>query len=293
MKVSVVISTFKAPQWLEKVLWGYECQSFDNFELIVADYGCFDETAAVVARAERTSRLHLYHLRYPSRSMSRAQILNEAVINTDTEYCIFSNDHCIPRIDFVETHMKEARRGRYLTAGTFNLPITTSEWIGRQEISTQFAFELRWLLLNGWKPGWMAMQLVNLGITSAISNSFPWNSAQWNRHNASAFKDDLISVNGFNEACPSPYIDSELNIRLVNKRLEGVAINNRAVCIHLKETEATAEVIVGGDDDCLARVPKDATWVNTGIVKSDRPDPVAKELHEDVRSRQKERSYNS
>lgn len=39
MQVSVVVSTYNQPEWLEKVLWGYNMQSFKDFELIVADDG--------------------------------------------------------------------------------------------------------------------------------------------------------------------------------------------------------------------------------------------------------------
>ena len=39
MKVSVIISTYNSPDWLEKVLWGYTCQDYTDFEIIIADDG--------------------------------------------------------------------------------------------------------------------------------------------------------------------------------------------------------------------------------------------------------------
>ena len=35
MKISVVLTTYNQPAWLEKVIWGYSTQSFQNFEVVV------------------------------------------------------------------------------------------------------------------------------------------------------------------------------------------------------------------------------------------------------------------
>ena len=37
MKMSVIVSTYNKPQWLEKVIWGYALQSITDFELLVVD----------------------------------------------------------------------------------------------------------------------------------------------------------------------------------------------------------------------------------------------------------------
>ena len=39
MTISVIISTYNNPAWLQKVIWGYECQTYKDFELIIADDG--------------------------------------------------------------------------------------------------------------------------------------------------------------------------------------------------------------------------------------------------------------
>ena len=42
--ISVIISTYNKPHFLEKVLTGYLYQSFKDFEIIIADDGSSDET---------------------------------------------------------------------------------------------------------------------------------------------------------------------------------------------------------------------------------------------------------
>ena len=44
ISVSVIISTFNAVEWLEKVFWGYQNQLFRNFEMVIADDGSGSET---------------------------------------------------------------------------------------------------------------------------------------------------------------------------------------------------------------------------------------------------------
>ena len=39
IKVSVIISTYNSEEWLKKVLWGFDCQTYKNFEVIIADDG--------------------------------------------------------------------------------------------------------------------------------------------------------------------------------------------------------------------------------------------------------------
>ncbi len=45
MRVSVVLSTYNSPNWLEKVLWGYAAQTERPEEIVIADDGSTDEDA--------------------------------------------------------------------------------------------------------------------------------------------------------------------------------------------------------------------------------------------------------
>ena len=44
LNTSIIISTYNSPQWLEKVLYGYQNQTYRNFEVLIADDGSLDET---------------------------------------------------------------------------------------------------------------------------------------------------------------------------------------------------------------------------------------------------------
>jgi glycosyltransferase involved in cell wall biosynthesis len=38
-KISIIVSTYNAEEWLKKVLWGFEQQIFKDFEVVIADDG--------------------------------------------------------------------------------------------------------------------------------------------------------------------------------------------------------------------------------------------------------------
>jgi len=50
MNISVIITTYNQPRWLNLVLLGYVCQEDQDFEIVVADDGSDERTAAVIAQ---------------------------------------------------------------------------------------------------------------------------------------------------------------------------------------------------------------------------------------------------
>ena len=120
--VSVIVSTYNKVDWLEKVLWGYALQDFEDFELIIADDGSTPETRELILGfAERTS-FPLRHLWHPDQGYRRSIILNAAILASRGEYLVFSDGDCIPRRDFVRTHMELAGRGGSSPGGPYTSP---------------------------------------------------------------------------------------------------------------------------------------------------------------------------
>ena len=55
-KASVIFTTYNQPEWLRKVLWGYECQTEKDFEIVIADDGSGEETKRVVDEFKTNSQ---------------------------------------------------------------------------------------------------------------------------------------------------------------------------------------------------------------------------------------------
>lgn len=245
MRVSVIISTYNYPEWLEKVLHGFRFQTWKDFELVIADDGSGPETRALIDRFRTASGLSVIHVWQPDEGFQKSRILNKAIVASTSGYLVFTDGDCIPRNDFLEVHVKQAERGRFLSGGYFMLPMETSKAIGLNDIAGGDAFSIGWLESHGLPATFRSLKLTSRGWRQRFLNWITPTRATWNGHNASGWKDDLVAVNGFNEDMKYGGQDRELGERLVNLGIRGKQIRYSAVCIHLdhKRSYKTAESI--------------------------------------------------
>src|SRR5690606_3128694 len=126
MHVSVIITTYNQPHYLELVLCGYAVQTRRDFEVVVADDGSGPETAAVIERARRDLGLDVRHVWHEDRGFRKSEILNRAILAAAGDYLIFTDGDCIPRRDVVETHVRLAAPERFVAGGYLKLPAAVS-----------------------------------------------------------------------------------------------------------------------------------------------------------------------
>jgi glycosyltransferase involved in cell wall biosynthesis len=233
VKISVIISTYNNPAWLEKVMWGYECQIYKNFELIIADDGSGQPTFDLIEQFKQNGILDIKHVWHPDNGFQKSAILNKAVAVSSTDYLLFSDGDCIPRKDFVETHVKNAKTGFFLSGGYFKLPMETSKAITRQDVVSGNAFDVNWLHAHGLKKTYKELKLVSRGFQQRLLNILTPTKATWNGHGSSGWKKDIVAVNGYNEEMQYGGQDRELGERLVNVGIKGKQIRYSAICVHL------------------------------------------------------------
>src|SRR3989339_1476567 len=129
MRVSVIVSTYNAPAWLEKVLWGYAAQTHRDFELVVADDGSTQATALLLGQLRRQTQLPIRHVWQERSGFRKCEILNKATVAAAGDYLIYTDGDCIPRCDFVEQHAEMARPATMLSGGCVRLPKDLSQRI--------------------------------------------------------------------------------------------------------------------------------------------------------------------
>ena len=239
--VSVVLSTYNQPRWLEKALWGYAAQQYADFELIVADDGSGPETAAVVERARGGTRLRLRHVWHDDRGFRKTEILNRAVLAAGGDYLIFSDGDCIPHPDFVATHVRLAGERRFLSGGYIKLPTSVSERITEADVRSGRAFDRAWLAAQGWRGGRRAIRLPRSAALAAALDALTPTQATWNGHNASTWREAIVAVNGFDLDMGYGGEDRALGERLVNLGYRGRRVRFRAPCLHLDHPRPYAD----------------------------------------------------
>ncbi|MCH7403435.1 glycosyltransferase family 2 protein [Belliella kenyensis] len=232
MNASVIISTYNSPEWLEKVLLGFLCQSHKEFEIIIADDGSTQETARLIDnyKIQFESLVHVWH---PDEGFRKCQILNKAIEASTTPYLIFTDGDCIPRKDFLKNHLKYREEGKFLSGGYFKLPLSISKAITPEIIENQLCFDTEWLAENGLENTFKNTKLSNSKTLTSILNAITTTKPSWNGHNASGWKEDILAVNGFDERMKYGGEDRELGERLENYGISGTQIRYKAICVHL------------------------------------------------------------
>ena len=231
--ISVILTTYNAEAWLEKVLIGFAQQTFKDFELIVADDGSGPKTKALIDRLSQEVFYPIIHVWHRDNGFQKTKILNKAIVKANGDYLVFTDGDCIPRKDFLNVHHLKKQNGFFLSGGYFKLPMDLSRSIQNDDISSQKCFDHSWLLKNGLPFKFKNLKLTARGFFAKLMNFLTPTKPTWNGHNASGWKSDLIEVNGYDERMQWGGLDRELGERLVNSGIKGKQIRYAAICIHL------------------------------------------------------------
>jgi len=231
--VSVILSTYNSPELLEKVLWGYQEQKHKDFQLILADDGSTYETRNVIDSFRKSSKLNIEHVWHEDNSCQKSIILNKAIVLSGGNYLIFSDGDCIPRNDFVHVHQNQARKGYFLSGGHTKLPVCCSENVRMDVIMSGAAFCIFWLTQNGYPDTAKKLRITAKGVWAKMLDMVMPYRDEWNGHNSSGWKHDLLRVNGFDERMRHIGEDRELGDRLVHSGIQVKGVRYTAVCVHL------------------------------------------------------------
>lgn len=232
MTLGVIISTYNQPEWLGKCLLGFHHQTIAPDEIIIADDGSGDETRRVIAEMQGTIK-GLKHVWHEDHGFRKTEILNKALIESTSDYLVFTDGDCIPRADFLSVHLANAREGRMLSGGYVKLSLKASEAIEREGIISQRCFDTGFLRQHMNLPARKAWKLTTSSPLSAFLDFTTTSRSSWNGHNSSVHRRALIAANGFDNRMKYGGEDRELGERLINAGMSARTIRHRAVCIHL------------------------------------------------------------
>lgn len=233
MKFGVIITTYNSPVWLEKVLWGYENQTDSCFDVIIADDGSSKETKKIIEKFKLRKQLNILHIWHEDEGFRKTVILNKAIQATKSDYLMFTDGDCVPRSDTIEIHKYYAKKGAFCSAGYYKLTTPVSELISEKDIASGNIFNYHWLVKNGQPKSSKSLKLTATGFLKKLLNLITPTKATWNGANSSAYKDDILAVNGFDERLQYGGLDREMGERMENKGIKGMQIRYSSICLHL------------------------------------------------------------
>jgi len=233
LDISVIISTYNQPDWLEKVLWSYEFQIFKNFEVVIADDGSNETTKILIDKIKKEVDYPIQHIWHEDNGFQKTIILNKAIVKSRGKYLVFTDGDCVAKQDFLKVHADKSEQGYFLSGGYFKLPMGISKLITRNDIKNQSCFDIKWLKKNGLKSSFKNNKVTARGFKQKLLNRLTPTTKSWNGHNSSGYKSDIIEINGFDERMQYGGEDRELGERLFNNGLKVKQIRYYAICLHL------------------------------------------------------------
>ena len=216
--------------------------------------------------------LDIHHVWHDDNGFRKCTILNKAIQKSSTDYIIFSDGDCIPRKDFIETHIKYARQGHFLSGGAVRLPLDISQLINSDHIKENLNFKISWLKKNGMNTSGRAIKLGPIKFLAFILNRITPSKTTWNGGNSSGWKKDLLKINGFDERLTYGSEDCEMGERLVNSGIKGIKIRYSAITVHLEHGRAYVEEESRQNNRRIRKHVREnnISWTEYGIVKADK-----------------------
>ena len=189
MRTSLVILTYNWPEALARVLAAVAAQSVLPDEVIVTDDGSREDTRALVARVARDFPTRIAHVWQDDRGFRAARARNRGIAASHGDYVILIDGDMILHRDFVADHLDFALRGHSLQGTRLNASAAETKRLldgGRARFSP---------LMPGPFPPHRAIRWPWLARVKARSSS----GGRIFSCNMSAWRDDLLLVNGFDE----------------------------------------------------------------------------------------------
>ena len=272
MRCEVIVSTYENPRALHLCLVALYAQHQEDFNICIADDGSGLETKEVVEQWQRRlGASSLRHVWQSHKGFGKNKILNRAIAQSNADYLIFIDGDCVSSSRFIHRHKSLAQPGRFLTGGVIRLSESASLCLHEANITSGEAFNQNWLSSVGALS--RLRDRIKLGqlpepLTHFMEIITPVNRT-WNGGNASGWRQDLLTINGFDESLNYGAEDVELGYRLNNIGIKGRHLRYSAPLLHLEHSRSYVDPAEFAKN--RARVSElrnlSLKWTNDGILK--------------------------
>lgn len=234
--LTLVVAVYNKADLLRYVLAACARQSFTDFEVIVADDGSGPAIADVVRDARNASSFPIGHLWHEDRGWRKNTMLNNAIRASHADYIVFIDGDCIPSRHFLRDHHAERERGRVLLGRRVE---TSQRWASGLTVEKIASGVFERYGLQEWMDGLNGKALRmedGIRIPSRLLRTLLLRTVRGMLgSNFSAWKSDLVAINGFDELYTGPGCgeDSDIQFRLGLAGVTGKSLRNLAVQYHV------------------------------------------------------------
>ena len=237
-KCSIIISVYKDTDSLDLILESLCNQTIIPDEIIISEDGNSIEMSDYVKVAkEKYKKLDINHLFQEDIGWRKNIALNRAIVASKYEYLIFIDGDCVPFDDFIENHLGQATKRIVLAGKRVELGENITREIRSKKLTVSKLTNNYWLyvikLIND-KTRHLE-DILHISYKSFLS---PYIKKEVNYIigcNWSAFKEDILEINGFDETYTLPSVgeDVDLGWRFRGLGIELKSCRYNANLVHL------------------------------------------------------------
>jgi glycosyltransferase involved in cell wall biosynthesis len=259
MKTALLISTYNWPDSLDLVLRSFMSQTILPYEVLIADDGSNQETKQLILEFQKTSTIPIQHFWQEDIGFRKSKILNKAVAGTTAEYIIQIDGDCIMHPRFIEDHINFACKGVYLYGSRVNIlpDFVTNVFENKIIKFNLFSKEIK-----------NRTRTLHFPLLSKLYKSHEGISKKFRGCNVSFWREDFISINGYNEDYEGwGREDSDLAIRLGNNGIKARRLRYSGIVYHIHHKINSKHNFELNDEMQNESIIKKNTFIENGVSK--------------------------
>jgi len=274
-KCSIIISVYKDTNSLDLILNTLCNQTIIPDEVIISEDANSKEMADFVNIAKhKYKNLDITHLFQEDIGWRKNIALNRAIVASKYEYLIFIDGDCVPFDDFIENHIMQAKRKIVLSGKRVELGENITKQIYSRVLSVSK------LTNNYWKYMIKLIKDKTRHLEDILHISYKSFLAPFLKKdvnfiigcNWSAFKEDILAINGFDETYTLPSVGEDIDLgwrfRGLGIKLKSCRYNANLVHLYHKKRFDKTNLLI---NDVILKKNFDANrfFCKNGIKKVD------------------------
>lgn len=240
--ISIIISYYKALGNLNLILKGLNCQSVNDFEVIISEDGTHQETKDFLAHNKSKYKFPILH-NFQSEDLGfrKNMMLNRAILTAKADMIVFIDGDCIPHKHFAKEYIKEKNSDCMLVGRRVMLGRDFSATIQKEEALKKL--NLLSLLLSDSNKIKDAIYSPHIPLTNTIRGLVGCN---WGIR-----KGHLLAINGYDEDYITAGVgeDNDVEWRLEHNGITKKSMKNKAIVYHIHHDRCYTEDVIFANMD--------------------------------------------
>lgn len=248
MELTIIISYYKALENLQLILQALNNQTLLNFEVIISEDDCNEETVHFIAENTVKYKFPLIHLfQQEDNGFRKNEMLNRSILRSTTDKLIFIDGDCVPHKYFAKVYTKYIRKGCIFEGRSVMLSEKITHWSKKNNSLHKLNFFSIFFSGSEKKKEGFYFPFFSLSLKK--------NGRGLLGRNWGVCKQALIDINGFDMDYVHAGVGEDVDVewRLKANGLRTISMKNKAIVYHLYHPRGYSEDMVKANYNMMYR----------------------------------------